>query len=123
MDYELLLNQSKNKTKSKNEKKNIDSEFKRIVEVINNIHGGEKLDETITDLFKNFIICYHKLNKNLIKENNKHKMIKTIAKDVVDNTLSTIKLISENSTNSQIKKINNCIIEENKTTKINIKKL
>lgn len=123
MDYELLLNQSKNKTKSNNEKKNIDSEFKRIIDVINNIHAGDQLDDNVIDLFKNFILSYHKLNKNLIRENNKHKMIKTISKDVLDNTITTIKLISENSTNPQIKKISNCIIEENKTTKINVKKL
>lgn len=128
MDFELLLNRHKQKKQVTNQTK-FDEKIKTIIDIIDSIDENDiKMERTkiksdnIIDAFKTFIISYSNLKKQMSIENDKHNFIISIVNNIIKKSLGEIELLSKSTNNKNLKKITNCILENNdkKTIKLNI---
>lgn len=132
MDYELLLNKHKFKKASI---PLLNDKLEKIIDIINSIDTYDIVDlnfillkekcnlsKDIIEAFKNFIISYCLLKKQLSIENDKHIFIRTIIDDIIKKAVNQIDIIHKNTTNDDIKQIANCILEDSnkKTIKLNL---
>ena len=129
MDYEILLNKQKHK-KNIDRENNLDNKMKMILDIIDSIDEHDlvlektkiKDDTNIISSFKTIIISYSNLKKQLSIENEKHTFIISIVNNIINKSLNEIELLEKSTNNNQLKKITNCILEDNtkKTIKLNL---
>lgn len=129
MDYEILLNKQKHK-KNIDRENNLDNKMKMILDIIDSIDEHDlvlektkiKDDTDIISSFKTLIISYSNLKKQLSIENEKHTFIVSILNNIINKSLNEIELLEKSTNNNQLKKITNCILEDNtkKTIKLNL---
>ena len=129
MDYEILLNKQKHK-KNIDRENNLDNKMKMILDIIDSIDEHDlvlektkiKDDTNIISSFKTLIISYSNLKKQLSIENEKHTFIVSILNNIINKSLNEIELLEKSTNNNQLKKITNCILEDNtkKTIKLNL---
>ena len=129
MDYEILLNKQKHK-KNIDRENNLDNKMKMILDIIDSIDEHDlvlektkiKDDTNIISSFKTIIISYSNLKKQLSIENEKHTFIVSILNNIINKSLNEIELLEKSTNNNQLKKITNCILEDNtkKTIKLNL---